>query len=294
MKMRIALFAKQYFSNYKDNYQSIINRLELSNCDIFINKDFYKLLKNNVHFKLEPIQYQNLNDFDKKPHAFFSLGGDGTILDTIQVVRDSNIPILGINMGRLGFLSSVSLNEVDKAITSVLKNNYILDKRTLLSLKTDGKLFGDLNFALNEFAIQKKDHLSMIVVHVYIDDQFLNSYWSDGLLISTPTGSTAYSLSVGGPIVTPGAGVFVISPIAPHNLTVRPIVIPDNSTIKLKIQGRSKSFLVGLDSRFETIKASTELVVKKCNFTVNMVQIGSRSFFDTIREKLNWGLDIRN
>ena len=292
--MRIAFFAKQYFRNYKENYQSMIDKLELANCELFVNKDFYKLLKNKVVFKTEPSIYQSLDDFEKKPDAFFSLGGDGTILDTIQVVKDSNIPILGINMGRLGFLSSVALSEVDLAIESVLKNNYILDKRTLLSLHTDNNLFGELNFALNEFVIQKKDHLSMIVVHVYIDDQFLNSYWSDGLLISTPTGSTAYSLSVGGPIVTPGAGNFIISPIAPHNLTVRPIVIPDNSVIKLKIQGRSKSFLVGLDSRFETIKASTELVVKKCEFSVNMIQIGSRSFFDTIREKLNWGLDIRN
>ncbi len=292
--MRIAFFAKQYFRNYKDNYQSMIDKLELANCELFVNKDFYKLLKNKVVFKTEPCIYQSLENFDKKPDAFFSLGGDGTILDTIQVVKDSNIPILGINMGRLGFLSSVALSEVDLAIESVLKNNYILDKRTLLSLHTDNNLFGELNFALNEFVIQKKDHLSMIVVHVYIDDQFLNSYWSDGLLISTPTGSTAYSLSVGGPIVTPGAGNFIISPIAPHNLTVRPIVIPDNSVIKLKIQGRSKSFLVGLDSRFETIKASTELVVSKCEFSVNMIQIGSRSFFDTIREKLNWGLDIRN
>jgi len=292
--MKIALFAKKFFNNYKDSYQSIIDKLESANCEIFVNQDFYKLLTAKVKFKTDPISYNTLDDFDIKPDAFFSLGGDGTILDTTLVVRQSNIPILGINMGRLGFLSSVSLKEVDQAIESVLKNNYILDKRALLSLKTESNLFGDFNFALNEFAIQKKDHLSMIVVHVYIDDQFLNSYWADGLLISTPTGSTAYSLSVGGPIVTPGAGVFVISPIAPHNLTVRPIVIPDNSTIKLKIQGRSKSFLVGLDSRFETIKASTELRIKKCDFSVNMIQIGSRSFFDTIREKLNWGLDVRN
>ncbi len=292
--MRIAFFAIQYFDNYKDNYQAMIDKLEQANCEIFINKDFYRLLKNKVNFRREPFVYSTLEDFKKKPHAFFSLGGDGTILDTVQVVRGSNIPILGINMGRLGFLSSVSLKEVDRAIDSVLKNNYILDKRTLLSLQTEDNLFGELNFALNEFAIQRKDHLSMIVVHVYIDDQFLNSYWSDGLLISTPTGSTAYSLSVGGPIVTPGAGIFIISPIAPHNLTVRPIVIPDNSTIKLKIQGRSKSFLVGLDSRFETIEASRELVIKKCEFSVNMIQVDSRSFFDTIRDKLNWGLDIRN
>ena len=292
--MRIALFGIQYFNNYKDNYQSIINRLELANCKISVNHDFYSQLKKQIKFRIEPHVYISLNDFEVNPDVFFSLGGDGTILDSVQIVRDSNIPILGINMGRLGFLSSVSLNDVDEAIDGVLKNNYILDKRTLLSLETADNLFGELNFALNEFSIQKKDHLSMIVVHVYIDDQFLNSYWSDGILIATPTGSTAYSLSVGGPIVTPGAGVFILSPIAPHNLTVRPIVIPDNSTIKLKIQGRSKSFLVGLDSRIESIESSTELVVKKCDFSVSMIQIGSRSFFDTIRGKLNWGLDVRN
>ena len=292
--MKIALFSIQYYEKYKETYQLLIDKLEKAECEIWVNELFYGLIMNKVKFINKPIIYNTAKEVKRKIDVFFTLGGDGTILDSIPIIRNSNIPILGINMGRLGFLSSVSHTDIDAAINDVLNNNYILDKRALLSLKTDSNLFGEMNFALNEFSIHKKDHLSMIVVHVYIDDKFLNSYWSDGLLISTPTGSTAYALAVGGPIVTPGSKNFIISPIAPHNLTVRPVVIPDNSEIKLKIQGRSKSFLVGLDSRFETISSSTELVVSKSNFSVNMIQIGNRSFFDTIREKLNWGLDIRN
>ncbi|RLD41134.1 MAG: NAD kinase [Bacteroidetes bacterium] len=292
--MKIALFSIQYYEKYKDTYQLVIDKLEKAKCEIWVNELFYKLIINKVKFLNEPTVYNSAKEVKRKIDMFFTLGGDGTILDSIPIIRNSNIPILGINMGRLGFLSSVSHKEIDTAINDVLNNNYILDKRALLSLKTDNNLFGEMNFALNEFSIHKRDHLSMIVVHVYIDDKFLNSYWADGLLISTPTGSTAYALAVGGPIVTPGSKNFIISPIAPHNLTVRPVVIPDNSVIKLKIQGRSKSFLVGLDSRFETINSSIELVVSKSNFSVSMIQIGNRSFFDTIREKLNWGLDIRN
>jgi len=292
--MKIALFSIQYYEKYKTTYQLVIDKLEKAVCEIWVNEAFYKLINNKVEFKNKPVIYNKSEDVKNKVDLFLTLGGDGTILDSIPIIRNSKIPILGINMGRLGFLSSVSHTDIDQAIDDALNNNYILDKRALLSLKTEDKLFGDMNFALNEFSIHKKDHLSMIVVHVYIDDKFLNSYWADGLLISTPTGSTAYALAVGGPIVTPGSKNFIISPIAPHNLTVRPVVIPDNSVIKLKIQGRSKSFLVGLDSRFETIDSSTELVVSKSNFSVNMVQIGNRSFFDTIRDKLNWGLDIRN
>lgn len=292
--MRIAFFGIQYYEKYKASYQLLVDKLEKAFCEIWINEALFDKLFPHLEFQRKPFVYNTHSDLPEKVDTFISIGGDGTILDAIAVVRDSNVPILGINMGRLGFLSSVSHQEVEVAIDAVLNNNYILDKRTLLSLKTDNNLFGDLNFALNELTIQKKDQLSMIVVHVYINDQFLNSYWSDGLLISTPTGSTAYALSVGGPIVTPGSENFIISPIAPHNLTVRPIVIPDNSVIKLKIQGRANSFLVGLDSRFATIDSSIELVVSKSDFSVNLIQVGNRSFFDTIREKLNWGLDIRN
>ncbi len=292
--MRIAFFGLQFYERYLNSYQLMISKLEEADCELWFNDDFYQKIIKQIKFTHKAKIYHSRGDLKPMPDTFISLGGDGTFLDTITLVGDSNIPILGINMGRLGFLSSVSHHEVEQAIEALLSSNYILDKRSLLSLHTDNDLFGELNFALNELTIQKKDNLSMIVVHVYIDDQFLNSYWSDGLLISTPTGSTAYGLSVGGPIVVPGSENFVISPIAPHNLTVRPIVIPNGSTIKLKVQGRSSSFLVGLDSRFETIDSSIELVVERSKFYINMIQIGKRSFYDTIREKLNWGLDIRN
>lgn len=292
--MIIAFFGLHFYEKYLSTYQLMVDKLEKVNCQLLFNESFYNIASSKLNFKNEVKVYSSQQDIKQQPDAFISLGGDGTFLDTITYIGDSGTPILGINMGRLGFLSSVSHLQADEAIDSLIHNNYISEKRALLTLNTDNNLFGNLNYALNEITIQKKDHLSMIVIHVYINDLFLNSYWSDGLLISTPTGSTAYALSVGGPIVVPGSENFIISPIAPHNLTVRPIVIPNTSTIKLKVQGRSSSFLVGLDSRFETIDSSIELLVKRSEFNINLIQIGNRSFFDTIRDKLNWGLDIRN
>jgi NAD+ kinase len=292
--MRIALFGIELYDKSLDVYQRIIDKLEREQCAIWLNKEFYEKVHDKLHFKKEVVIYESYADIKDKVDVFFSIGGDGTILESVTYVRDSGIPILGINMGRLGFLSSVSRDEIISAIDAVLSHNYILNKRTLLKLTSAEQLFGDLNFALNEVTIHKKDNLSMIVVHVYINDQFLNSYWSDGLIVSTPTGSTGYSLSVGGPIVAPGSDNFIISPIATHNLTVRPFVIPDNSVIKLKVSGRSKTFMVGLDSRFETIDSSIELQVSKCDFSINLIQMSNRSFYDTIREKLKWGVDVRN
>jgi len=244
--------------------------------------------------------YPEVNTFDSyetlKTNAdvLLSFGGDGTILSSVTYVRDSNIPILGINLGNLGFLSSISKEEIKEAINDLLSNNYILDRRTLLKLDTDTGLFGDLNFALNEFSVHKKGNLSMITIHVYVNDDFLNSYWADGLIISTPTGSTGYSLSCSGPIVAPGSKNFIITPISTHNLTVRPIVIPDDSIIKLKVMGRNKEFMAGLDSRYVTFPSSKELIISRCHFQVNLIRFARKNFFDTIREKLNWGMDKRN
>lgn len=292
--MRIALFGIEFYEDSQHIYQQIIDKLEGENCKVSMNKVFYDKVHDKLKFKSKIGVFSSSADIQGNIDVFFSIGGDGTILESVTYVRDSGIPILGINMGRLGFLSSVSRDEITDAIDAVLSNNYILDKRTLLQLSDSDNLFGDLNFALNELTVHKKDNLSMIVVHVYINDQFLNSYWSDGLIISTPTGSTGYSLSVGGPIVAPGSENFIISPIATHNLTVRPFVIPDNSVIKLKVTGRSQSFMVGLDSRYETMDSSIELEVSKCDFYINLIQMSNRSFYDTIREKLKWGLDVRN
>jgi NAD+ kinase len=210
------------------------------------------------------------------------------------LVRDSEIPVLGINLGRLGFLSSVSKDEINQAFDELVRGDFRLEKRTLLRLVTKEKLFGDLNYGLNEIAISRRDSNALLLLHVYVDEKKLNSYWADGLLISTPTGSTAYSLSCGGPIVTPGSENFIITPIATHNLTVRPIVIPAESKIKIRLEGRDNQYLVSLDSRRETIDGNVELRVEKESFKLNLIQMQSKDFFTTIRDKLKWGLDIRN
>ena len=200
---------------------------------------------------------------------------------------------MGINLGRLGFLSSISKNEMQQAIQHIYNGNYSLDKRALIQLSKPS-LFNKVNFALNDATIYRNSNKSLVAIHVYVDDLFLNTYWGDGLIIATPTGSTAYSLSVGGPIVTPGSENFVIAPIASHNLTVRPVVIPDNSKIRIKVDGREERFLFTMDSRQTTIKKSDEIILEKASFKINLIQMPEHNFFSTIREKLLWGVDIRN
>jgi NAD+ kinase len=223
-----------------------------------------------------------------------SIGGDGTFLDSITFIRDSGMPVVGINAGTLGFLSNISKDEIDYAIDEIIAGNFTLDKRAMLSIETKMNLFEDANVALNDLTIHKYDSSSMITIHVYLNDEFLNSYWSDGLIISTPTGSTAYSLSCGGPIITPGSGNFVINPVAPHNLNVRPVVIPDDNIITIKVEGRSGKFLVSLDSKSETVSDSTTLSIKKADFHLNLIRLNSQNFLSTLRNKLMWGLDKRN
>ncbi|MDH4057566.1 MAG: NAD kinase, partial [Cyclobacteriaceae bacterium] len=230
----------------------------------------------------------------KKINAFLSIGGDGTLLDSITHVGRAETPILGINTGRLGFLATISKEETEHALQKLFENDFTVDKRAMLRLESNKKLFGDLNFALNDFTVVKKDSSSMITMHTYIDGAFLNSYWADGLIVATPTGSTGYSLSCGGPLVFPRSGNFVITPVSPHNLTVRPIVVSDNSEITFEIEGRSKKFLISLDSRMAIVDASVKLLVKKESFSANLVQFEGQHYFKTLRQKLNWGLDIRN
>jgi NAD+ kinase len=292
--MKIGLFGIEFYNNYLPYYKQIVERLEKENVRISVYKPLYESMKPHVKFNKKISVFNDYQDVRENVDVMFSIGGDGTILSSVTIVRDTLIPILGINLGNLGFLSSIGKDEIDTTITEVLHNNYILDKRTLIRLHTNERLFGDLNFALNEFAVHKKDNLSMIKVHVYVNDQFLNTYWADGLIVATPTGSTGYSLSCFGPIVAPGSKNFIITPISTHNLTVRPIVLPDDSIIKLKVSGRNKQFMGGLDSRYEVFNSASELTLSKCGFRVNLIQIASASFFNTIREKLNWGIDKRN
>ncbi|MCB2207799.1 MAG: NAD kinase [Bacteroidetes bacterium] len=292
--MKVALFGKDYKEDQQKYLQQIIDELVRNSNQLCFYQPFYQKIKDGVKLPGNLSFFNTHYDLVEKTDMLFSIGGDGTILDTVPFVRDSGIPILGINLGRLGFLSSVSKNEIKQALESIFKGDYYLDKRALLELVEPKEIFGELNFALNDLTIYRNNTTSLVVVHVYVDDKFLNSYWGDGLIVSTPTGSTAYSLSVGGPIMSPGSQNFVIAPIASHNLTVRPIVIQDTSTIRIKIGGREEKYLMTMDSRHSTINKEDELVIKRCGFEVNLVEMNNKDFFSTIRDKLLWGVDNRN
>lgn len=293
--MKIAVYGKSFPDSVAVNIQQLITKLELAKCEVIIYQPFLEFLRRKIRVNRNIASFESHEDILKsKTELFLSIGGDGTFLNTIVFVRDSGIPILGVNTGRLGFLASISKDDIFQAIDYVVANKFVTEKRSLLRLETRNNLFGDTNFALNEFTVLKKDTSSMITINTFINDQYLNSYWADGLIIATPTGSTAYSLSCGGPIITPEAENFVITPISSHNLTVRPIVIPDSYEIKLKVDGRGENYLVGLDSRTQAIDYSTELTVRKENFYINLVRLESEKFFSTIRNKLMWGLDKRN
>lgn len=292
--MIIAVYGRPNKDNASPQIQQLFDKLENLNVQVLVHDTFYTYIKQ--HLKLS----SNIKTFSKYEHLkgianfLLSIGGDGTLLETISLVRDSVIPILGINTGRLGFLASVSKDEIDEALNAIINDKYNLDRRTLLHLETGSDTFGQLNFALNEMTVHAREASVMMVIHTYINDEYLNSYWADGLIVATPTGSTAYSLSCGGPIMIPDSKSFIITPIAPHNLNARPLVVSDNDIVKLKIEGRSKSFMVSLDSRSAMIESTSELTVSKANFQINLVRLDSQKFINTLRNKLMWGLDKRN
>lgn len=242
-------------------------------------------------FKLKSFSHKEILS---KVDFFISVGGDGTLLESVTYVGKSGVPILGINTGRMGFLATTHRNDVNQAIDDLLEGNFDIDERSLLRLYTDKDLFDNLPFALNDLTIMKKDSSSMITVHVHVDGELLNSYWADGIVVATPTGSTGYSLSCGGPLVYPKSDSFVITPVSPHNLTARPIVISDTAEITFSIEGRSQKFLLSLDSRYETVDAKVQLKVKKEKFKIKLVLLPGYHYFKTLRQKLNWGLDVRN
>ncbi|MEZ4946819.1 MAG: NAD kinase [Cyclobacteriaceae bacterium] len=291
--MRIGIHGKEVKGQQVKFIENFLDMLVSNKVDISVSSKFLKYLKSPriSQFKIKSFDLgDNLNRLD----AFISLGGDGTLLDSVTYLGKNETPIMGINTGRMGFLSTISRDETEKAIEHLLKGTFQTDSRTVLSLESDKKLFNGLNFALNDFTIIKKDTSSMINIHVFVDNELLNSYWADGIIVSTPTGSTGYSLSCGGPLLYPRSESFVITPVSPHNLTARPIVISDNSEISFHIEGRSKKFLISLDSRVEAIDGSVNLKVKKAKFKVQLVQMPGQHYFKTLRQKLHWGLDIRN
>jgi NAD+ kinase len=274
---------------------TLIEKLEVEKIKIYFHIELYEHIKNNhtLNFNF-PVLNDTNELINEKIDLLLSIGGDGTILHSAVLVKNSGTPILGINLGRLGFLAIVEKNWINQAIDKLVSHEFKIEKRSLLQLNSTPDLFSGENIALNDFTVHKSSSPSVIVVHTYLNDKFLSSYWVDGLIISTPTGSTGYSLSCGGPIVFPGSGTFIITPVAPHNLTMRPLVVPDTSEIKLEIESRSDSILCSLDSRYESISSEYSLRIKKCDYSINLIVFDGLNFSDNIQNKLNWGTDKRN
>lgn len=240
------------------------------------------------------VRFQTSSDLNKDIDYLISLGGDGTMLDAVTLVKDNNIPILGINFGRLGFLASISRDELGSAVDALVNHTFVVDKRSLIHLDSNESLFGEAPFALNEFAIHKRDTAPMIKVHTYLNGEFLNSYWADGLIVATPTGSTGYNMSCNGPILFPESASFAITPVAPHNLNVRSIIVPDTSVISFEVEGRADQFICAIDARREIVNKTIQLAVRREKFDINLIRLNENSFLSTLRTKLTWGLDKRN
>ena len=284
--MRIALFGKTIAPENGEYMRQLFKKLADNQVEIVVYQLFADIVAAYIPVGVQFTVFHSHEDL--KADLLFSIGGDGTILDTVPFVLNSGIPVVGINMGRLGFLSSISKNEIDMAVNSVLTGDYSVEQRTLLELVSPEKVFDDVKYALNELNVIRNPEHSLLAIKVFVDDIYLNTYWGDGILLATPTGSTAYSLSAGGPIIAPNAKNFVITPIATHNLTVRPVVIPDDSTIRIQVE------VFSMDSRSCTLDTSVQLEVRKAGFCLNLVRMRGEDFFGTIRNKLMWGKDNRN
>lgn len=292
--MLVALYNRTFAPEDLPTFQHLIRLLEANHMQLYVFADFYNRIATEVEFAVPPQLFHSGKDLPLHTDMLFSLGGDGTMLDTVIFVGNTNIPLIGINLGRLGFLAAIPMDAIDAAILALVRGNYSLETRTLLHLDSDTPMFDGTPFALNEFTLHRKDSSSMIKIHTYLNGEFLNTYWADGLIVATPTGSTGYSLSCGGPVVFPQTSSFVITPVAPHNLNTRSIVVPDDNVISFEVEGRSEHFLATLDSRTESITSSTQIAVRKENFTVSLVRPDDHNFLRTIRQKLYWGIDRRN
>lgn len=294
--MKVAIYGQYYKNDTRPIIKDIFVFFNKNEVDLFIEEQFLKILYEHKIIQKEYKTFKDHNDLDASFDVFLSIGGDGTILRAVNYVRNSGIPLLGINAGRLGFLAKVQKENIEQFLRLVLEKKYTISKRTLLSLETKPKNeeIRKINFALNEITVSRKDTTSMITIETYLNDEYLTSYWADGLIISTPTGSTGYSLSCGGPVLTPDVKSIVITPIAPHNLNARPLVIQDKTEIRLKVTGREPEYLVSLDSRIATLKDKTTLIIKKTPFKINMIELEEETFLKTLRNKLLWGEDKRN
>lgn len=294
--MKIAIYGQYYQNSTEPIIRDIFVFFNENHIEMVIEAEFLQLLYDKNIVKKPYKTFSSYQELDASFDMLLSIGGDGTILRAATLVRDSGIPILGVNAGRLGFLATVPKDDIASFLQLVIEKKYSISQRSLLSLECfpENPDIQQLNFAMNEITVSRKDTTSMISIDTRLDAEHLNSYWADGLIIATPTGSTGYSLSCGGPILTPDVNSFVITPIAPHNLNARPLVIPDDREIRLRVSGREEFYLVSLDSRITSIKNESELVIKKTPFKINMVEIAEETFFKTLRSKLLWGEDRRN
>jgi NAD+ kinase len=290
--MVIAIYARSTKDNLALYVEEMRSFLIKEKVQLMIFEPYYNYLK-SLGFSAEMDTFNGSEELIARADFLVSLGGDGTILETLELVRKSGIPVLGVNTGRLGFLASVNKNDLIKALQQLLNEKFTLDKRELIEISGCNNCFQQINYALNEFTIHKKDSGAMINIDTYVNGIFLNSYFADGIIVSTPTGSTAYSLSCGGPIMMPDSDNFIITPIAPHNLNVRPIVISNNKEIRFKVSGRDSVFNISLDSRNAQIDSSAEITIKKAGFRFNLVNPDGQNFFSTLRNKLMWGIDKR-
>ena len=292
--MKIAIYSRGIENDQHKDMVILLEELKKHEVEPVFFQDFFNQFYSAVNMTDKYSTFNSAEDLDESIVCVISLGGDGTLLDTVSFVQDKGIPVLGINYGRLGFLANIGKEDIRIAIKALAERTYVTDNRTLIHLDADIPIFDKVPYGLNEFSIQKKDSSSMIKIHTYLNGEFLNAYWADGLIVATPTGSTGYSLSCNGPIVFPDSGSFVITPISPHNLNIRPIIVPDNNIISFEVEGRTDSFICTLDSRRVVVHKEAQLAVKKEKFGINLIRLNENNFLQTLRNKLSWGFDKRN
>jgi len=292
--MRVAIYGRKVNKQSAEYFARLLAILEEFSWKPVIEEELNNQLiqKSGISDNYEV--FRNHEDFHSGLDLVISMGGDGTFLKTVSYIRNSGVPIMGINTGRLGFLANISKDAMYETLSQVKNKEYEFQLRSLLRVHSEEDLFGADNFALNELTLHKKDTSSMITVHASLDNKYLNTYWADGLIVATPTGSTAYNLSCGGPIITPGCQVHILNPIAPHNLNVRPMVVPDHLPISLEVEGRDRTYLLSLDGNSKSIRQGEQVVIRKAEFMINVIKFEDNNFLDTIRNKMLWGIDTRN
>lgn len=292
--MNVAIYGQRVTKQTSVYFMEFLGVLKDFGWNPVVHTDLKEILVKKIGLSDKTDEFSSYKDLQSGIDLSFSIGGDGTFMKNVKYVRDSGVPVLGINTGRLGFLANVNRDSIQEAMDLVHNKNYVHQKRSMIKVDTEDNIFGDDNVALNEIVLQKKDTSTMITVHAELEGKYLNSYWADGLIVATPSGSTAYSLSCGGPIITPGCQVHILTPIAPHNLNVRPMVVPDHMPIKLSVEGRSRKYLASLDGHSMSIRQGEELIVSKADYMINVIKFEDNNFLDTIRNKMLWGIDKRN